>query len=513
MAKTKQLHDLVFSDAADAAFHHPLAGRGHIPGQTPSIEDELRFITGVDAKGKLSDASYWGAHDSTAHKWGAPTLGTGAVITYSFDGASHFTATEKATFLKALASWSAIGDVTFKEDKSGHGGILLERSHDKGFSTSVDTTPGENGHVGGTTHATISVDTSVYEYQLTGNMKQAGGFGFGMLLQQVGYALGLGMGGDYGRNASATQYSAFDNQMYTVMSKLSWADWKSTYYGENPIQLTQWGDSFDPDTGASYDRTKAHTPMLLDIEAIQQLYGASTRSPFTGGQVYGFHCNVAGPLRDLYDFTVNYSPVITITNQGENNTLDLSGWYQHEAVTLRQGGFSSLQGMTNNLFIDFGTKVDTFIGGHGNDTVWCNDDGDTIWGMDAGDDIHGGAGADWISGGKGWDTVEGGAGADTFAFDDGDFAKAMKFSDVIGDFSHAEGDRIDLSAVDAIAGGGDDAFRFIGGGAFGDHAGELRCQVVKGDAILSGDTNGDGKADFWIHLDGVHAVVQADLVL
>lgn len=520
MSKFK-LHDqheqIALHDTVDAAFGRSLstAHGAHpaTPGQTPSLDDELRFITGVDANGKTTSDSYWGAAGTTAHKWGATTLGKGAVITYSFDAASHFTAAEKATFLKALAAWSALGDVTFQEDKSGKGGILLERGHDGGFYTSVDVDPGKSGAIGGTTHATISVDTSVYEYQLSGNLNQAGGFGFGTLIQQVGYALGLGMGGAYGNDAPANQYSAFDNQMYSTMSNISWADWNARYVGENPIQETFWGDSFDPDTGGSYLRTRAHTPMLLDIEAIQKLYGVSTHSPFGGGQTYGFNCNVAGPLHDFYDFNVNYSPVVTLYNQGANNTLDLSGWYMHESVTLKQGGFSSIGGLFNNVFIQFGTKIDTAIGGHGNDTIYANDDGDKIWGMDAGDEIHGGAGADWINGGKGWDTVEGGAGADLFVFDDGDASKNKKLADRVLDFSHAQGDRVDLSAIDAIKGGGDDAFKFLGNSAFTHHAGELHFEVIKGDAFLSGDVDGDGKADFYVQLQHVAAVVQADLVL
>lgn len=46
-------------------------------------------------------------------------------------------------------------------------------------------------------------------------------------------------------------------------------------------------------------------------------------------------------------------------------------------------------------------------------------------------------------------------------------------------------------------------FDFIGGKDFHRHAGELRFETKGGDTWVMGDTNGDGKADFMIHLDGI----------
>ena len=64
----------------------------------------------------------------------------------------------------------------------------------------------------------------------------------------------------------------------------------------------------------------------------------------------------------------------------------------------------------------------------------------------------------------------------------------------------ARGDKIDLSRIDAIAGGADDAFSFIGSAAFsggGASAGQLRYTDAGGGIfIVEGDVNGDGLADF-----------------
>ena len=58
-----------------------------------------------------------------------------------------------------------------------------------------------------------------------------------------------------------------------------------------------------------------------------------------------------------------------------------------------------------------------------------------------------------------------------------------------------------------------EAFTFIGSQAFHHTAGELRSEVVGGNTYVTGDTDGDGIADFMIRLDGTHALVGADFVL
>ena len=113
------------------------------------------------------------------------------------------------------------------------------------------------------------------------------------------------------------------------------------------------------------------------------------------------------------------------------------------------------------------------------------------------------------------DRFYGGAGADTFLFRDGDFAgKTSSTADRIHDFNQSEGDKVDLSNVDAntlLA--SDQDFSFIGSSGFGHHAGELRTYQSAGVTYLAGDTNGDGTADFVIRIDGLHAITAADLVL
>ncbi|HET7714990.1 MAG TPA: calcium-binding protein [Bauldia sp.] len=136
----------------------------------------------------------------------------------------------------------------------------------------------------------------------------------------------------------------------------------------------------------------------------------------------------------------------------------------------------------------------------------------TLDGGDGADSLAGGDGGDRLIGGFGPDRIAGGNGIDTFAFlalsESGNKPSAR---DTILDFT-AE-DFIDLSAIDAKKGGKNDKFKFIGKDAFEENKGELRYQNKKGDVVVSGDVNGDGKADFSILLDGLNKVVRGDFVL
>jgi len=178
-------------------------------------------------------------------------------------------------------------------------------------------------------------------------------------------------------------------------------------------------------------------------------------------------------------------------------------------------GNDVLSGGVGNDTLDGGTGNDKLAGGVGNDTLTGDDGNDALAGGTGTDTLDGGAGNDKLSGGAGKDVMIGGLGADSFVFADGDFASATrKGADIIADFSHAQGDHIDLSAVDAnTALDGDQAFSFIGSTDFTHTAGELRTLVIKDHTFVAGDTNGDGTADFVIRLDHVSTLDASDFVL
>jgi Ca2+-binding RTX toxin-like protein len=154
---------------------------------------------------------------------------------------------------------------------------------------------------------------------------------------------------------------------------------------------------------------------------------------------------------------------------------------------------------------DILTGIENAYGGSGNDS---------LIGSAANDGLVGGAGNDVLNGSAGADTLIGGAGADRFVYGSVGQSPVGAGADRITDFSHAQGDRIDLGAMDANATVvGDQAFAFIGTTAFTHHAGELRFAVSGGNTVVSGDVNGDGVADFNIVLTGAITLVAADFVL
>jgi len=129
------------------------------------------------------------------------------------------------------------------------------------------------------------------------------------------------------------------------------------------------------------------------------------------------------------------------------------------------------------------------------------------------DRIAGDDGVNRIEGGRSGDQLTGRGGADVFVFAAGETFSEFSGFDYITDFSSAEGDRIDLSAM-AEAAGGD--LSFLGEAAFSGTAGEIRYTGlggVGGGIKLFVDLDGDAKADETILLGGLTEITQSDLIL
>jgi hypothetical protein len=82
---------------------------------------------------------------------------------------------------------------------------------------------------------------------------------------------------------------------------------------------------------------------------------------------------------------------------------------------------------------------------------------------------------------------------------------------VIGDFSSAQGDKIDLASLDANTGlTGNQAFSFIGSAEF-TAAGQIRFDAATG--AIQCNVDGSLSADFEIGLTGVSALQASDFIL
>ena len=188
-----------------------------------------------------------------------------------------------------------------------------------------------------------------------------------------------------------------------------------------------------------------------------------------------------------------------------------------------QGGADTLLGEDGDDTLDGGTDSDVLSGGTGNDRALGRGGTDELNGEDGEDWLFGGSGNDTLSGGEGDDTLIGGVGrdsmtggteADVFVFRSAaDSGATAPTRDIIADFQ-AGLDMLDLKAIDAVAGlAGNQAFSFLGTGAFTGAAGQLRYFVSGTTLVVEGTVNADLVADFSIRLNGETALAVDDLIL
>lgn len=178
-----------------------------------------------------------------------------------------------------------------------------------------------------------------------------------------------------------------------------------------------------------------------------------------------------------------------------------------------EGGAVSLAGQVGNDKLTGGKDMDILKGGQGDDTLSGGGGADILQGGKGDDLIRGGWGRDVIRGGEGSDRLYGEGGADRFVFGAvSEMGTSRSDTDTIFDF--AGNDRIDLRLIDADeTRDGNQAFVFVATDRFSGVAGELRYDRTKSDTFISGDTDGDRKADFVIHIDDSLALEEASFLL
>ncbi|MEM9632704.1 MAG: VCBS domain-containing protein [Pseudomonadota bacterium] len=320
---------------------------------------------------------------STTITYAFPSTGLGS------NGLSAYTAAQQAAAIMALALWAEISGLTIAEAAEGETATIRFIN-----STNIDYAE---------THEADGLSTILTNPDFLKTLTPLiGTYGFFTLLHEAGHALGLEHD-----DGSLTQ-------MQTVMSLRS----------PDSIGVDWWN--------AEGVWIYAQTPMVEDIAAIQAEYGSNPTTR-AGDTIYGFNGTETGTI---YDFSANTDPVLTIYDAGGVDALDFSGWGAPAIINLNPGSYSSVNGMTNNIGLAFGTVIEKAIGGAGDDV------------------LIGTARAETLDGGAGRDTLTGGAGADTFVLGHGDVA------DVIVDFE-AGVDRLDLQALLAANFGPDDVDDYI----------------------------------------------------
>jgi len=246
---------------------------------------------------------------------------------------------------------------------------------------------------------------------------------------------------------------------------------------------------------------------LIGMGGDDYLLGAEGNDTLNGGA--GYDRMYGGTGNDSYIVTDASDYAYENLGEGTDRVIaSINHSLRANIEELELAGSADLRGYGNDL-------DNQLIGNSGANLLYGRDGNDSLHGNAGNDILYGENGNDHLDGGAGQDRFYGGAGADDFIFGNGDFAGMTSGSaDRIHDFSAADGDQIRLDGVDANSVlGGDQGFAFIGNGAFTGTAGELRTSQISGNTYVQGDVDGDGVADFWIRLDGLHTLGSGDFVL
>jgi serralysin len=173
---------------------------------------------------------------------------------------------------------------------------------------------------------------------------------------------------------------------------------------------------------------------------------------------------------------------------------------------------------------------DYAYGFEGDDVIYGHGGNDNLYGGHGNDHLDGGAGDDYLSGGDGNDTLHGnldndvlvgGAGADIFDFYS--ITDQWGYGDTIADFKWWEGDKIDLSDVDAKAYSfwspstwGDQAFAWKGSSGSAPTAkgtGDLGYYQADGNTYVYGNVDGDSTFELVLRVNGSVPFIASDFML
>ena len=265
-------------------------------------------------------------------------------------------------------------------------------------------------------------------------------------------------------------------------------------------------DSLDGGTGDDVMAGGNGDDVLTAGTGNDAMNGGSGRDTLNGGS--GADAMTGGSEDDLYIIDNAGDTVVELAGGGLDlvntslNTLSIAPFGNVENLTFSGvGGFVGTGNSSSNVIIG-GAGADSLFGGLGIDT------------------LIGGAGIDRLTGGAGRDFLTGGAQRDIFDFNiKTESGKTASTRDVITDFKHNLDD-IDVRTIDANSHkAGNQNFIFIGKAAFHHVSGELhyatinKAGTINDKTTVSGDINGDGKADFSIELSHLVNLTKGDFIL
>ena len=332
------------------------------------------------ASAALSFSFPWSGGDSAS--FSGPIGGGGYSLEDEPNATYHFglNTTEQAAARGALKSWANVANISFVEvaDTADNVGDIRFA-----FSSAVTDAPGNawgwasypNSYWPNAGDVWIGAPLTDYDWSVSS-------YNFFALIHEVGHALGL----KHPFEDAVILPAELDNRLYSVMSYT------------NPVNDI-FRNSVADSTGSistNYFRVSPETPMVLDIAAIQYLYGANTR----------YHSGA-----DVYTFDTKIPFFKTIWDGGGIDTISVSNFSENCRIDLRPGSYSSIRILpaplpsgqidtsatydgTNNLGIAYGAIIENAIGGSGSDTLVGNSSNNRLDGRGGADKMSGGSGND-----------------------------------------------------------------------------------------------------------------------
>jgi serralysin len=256
-----------------------------------------------------------------------------------------------------------------------------------------------------------------FSTQDTPGGEMVGTYQYHTILHETGHALGLKHGHEE-KHGNVALPSNRDSMEFTVMTYRSYIGASA---GDDATGYkTAWGHF-------------AQTLMMLDIQALQHLYGAdfttnASNTTYTWDKTGRYQIN--GSTQWVTDTATIF---LTVWDGGGVDTYDFSAFDTAMQIDLAPGGWSNLGANLANLgdgriargnvfnalqYRDStASLIENAVGGSAGDNMRGNALGNSLEGRDGDDLLYGNDGNDTLTGGAGADLINGGPGFDIAVYD------------------------------------------------------------------------------------------------